>query len=203
MKTLFASPPHTLRAFLPLFAGAILPMPAARALDITVAPGGNIQSAIDQVNAAGGGTVNLQAGTFTVASSLLLRSNVTLKGAGAGSTTIQNTGGTARYTLLTKPAAAMSNVTRLLKNPPPSRRNHREGAFLNGEWSRRWVSRAAWRRGPRVSAAICSVRAHRGRGGRYAPDGFGGAVSISFAMRIKLQAAATYCAAACVRAMPR
>jgi hypothetical protein len=98
---------------------------------------------------------------------------------------------------------SLPNVNRLLKNPPPSRRNHREGAFLNGEWSRRWVSRAAWRRGPRVSAAICSVRAHRGRGGRYAPDGFGGAVSISFAMRIKLQAAATYCAAACVRAMPR
>lgn len=111
MKTLLAFETRTpLRAFAAAALGSLL-IPAARALDINVAPGGNIQSAIDQVNASGGGTVNLQAGTHTIASSLLMRSNVTLKGAGAGSTTIQNTGASANYTLIIKPAAAMANVT--------------------------------------------------------------------------------------------
>jgi hypothetical protein len=48
------------------------------------------------------------------------------------------------------------------------------------------------RRGPPRLAAVGSARAHCGRSGRYAPAGFGGAVSASFAMRIRLHAAATY-----------
>lgn len=112
MKTLLAFPPRTpMRAFVAFAVGPTLFLPAAHALDITVAPGGNIQSAIDQVNASGGGTVNLQAGTHTINAALLMRSNVTLRGAGAGSTTIQNTGASANYSLIIKPAAALSNIT--------------------------------------------------------------------------------------------
>lgn len=112
MKTLLAFPTRTrMRAFVALAVGTTLLIPATHALDITVAPGGNIQSAIDQVNASGGGTVKLRAGTHTINAALLMRSNVTLKGAGAGSTTIQNTGASANYSLVIKPTAALSNVT--------------------------------------------------------------------------------------------
>ena len=112
MKTPSAFPARPrVPALVALVLGSTFLLPAARALDVTVAPGGNIQSAIDQVNASGGGTVNLQSGTYTITSSLLMRSNVTLKGAGAGSTTIQNTGASANYTLIIKPAATMANVT--------------------------------------------------------------------------------------------
>lgn len=46
----------------------------------TVAPGDDIQTAIDAVNAAGGGTVVLQNGTHTPASDLTLYSKITLEG---------------------------------------------------------------------------------------------------------------------------
>lgn len=53
--------------------------PAATA---TVAAGGDIQAAIDQVAAAGGGCVNLGSGTWTLSTSILMRSGVSLNGSG-------------------------------------------------------------------------------------------------------------------------
>lgn len=82
-----------------------------QALNITVAPGGNIQSAIDQVNAAGGGSVFLQAGTYTISAPLRMRSNVALDGAGSGATIIQNTGSSATYNLITENSDNLTDVT--------------------------------------------------------------------------------------------
>ena len=65
------------------------------------------------------------------------------------------------------------------------------------------IFRAASGASREILRPVGGVRAHRGRAGRYAPAIFGGAVIMSFAMRIRLQAAATYCAAACVRSTPR
>ena len=61
------------------------------AADITVPVGGSIQNAIDDVNASGGGTVTLAAGTFTVTSPLKIKSNVTLQGSGIYASTIATT----------------------------------------------------------------------------------------------------------------
>jgi parallel beta-helix repeat protein len=63
----------------------------ARALEISVPVGGNIQAAVDQVAAAGGGTVNLAAGAYSLADTLLIKSNVRLSGRGRHATVI--TGG--------------------------------------------------------------------------------------------------------------
>jgi len=65
---------------------------SAKALNVTVPPGGNLQTAINQVNAAGGGSVILQAGTYTNSVPLNLLSFVTLTGQGPSSTTITNSG---------------------------------------------------------------------------------------------------------------
>lgn len=53
-----------------------------RALDVNVPAGGNIQAAINQVAAAGGGSVNLTNGTWTLMNSLQMKSFVTLNGMG-------------------------------------------------------------------------------------------------------------------------
>lgn len=50
------------------------------ATDITVAPGNNIQSAINTVAASGGGIVTLAAGTHNINVSLRMKDNVTLQG---------------------------------------------------------------------------------------------------------------------------
>lgn len=54
----------------------------ANALDIDIAPGDDIQDAIDQVVASGGGTVTLASGTYILSASIEMSSNVTLQGAG-------------------------------------------------------------------------------------------------------------------------
>lgn len=53
-----------------------------------VAPGDDIQAAIDAVNREGGGTVQLIAGTFLLRDNIILRSNVALAGAGNGVTVL-------------------------------------------------------------------------------------------------------------------
>ncbi|MGC3991352.1 MAG: hypothetical protein QM796_17050 [Chthoniobacteraceae bacterium] len=58
------------------------------ALTVSVAPGGDIQSAINSVSAAGGGTVNVTSGTATISTALVMASNVTLNGAGNPTTTL-------------------------------------------------------------------------------------------------------------------
>jgi parallel beta-helix repeat protein len=58
------------------------------AQDVNVALGGNIQAAIDQVALAGGGTVHLAAGTYTLSSTLYLKDKVVLKGIDSLLTTI-------------------------------------------------------------------------------------------------------------------
>ncbi|MFF0143392.1 right-handed parallel beta-helix repeat-containing protein [Streptomyces sp. NPDC005227] len=56
---------------------------AGSGLDIDVALGGDIQAAIDRVAAAGGGCVDLAAGSWTLSRSLRMKSGVTLNGSGA------------------------------------------------------------------------------------------------------------------------
>ena len=70
----------------------LLAVTTAKALDVSVPLGGNIQTAINQVNTAGGGNVILQAGTYTNTVPLNMKSFVTLTGQGPSSTTITNTG---------------------------------------------------------------------------------------------------------------
>jgi parallel beta-helix repeat protein len=60
----------------------------AGALDLDVPLGGDIQQAIDQVAAAGGGTVQLAAGIYPIHTSIKMKSDVTLSGAGRTATTI-------------------------------------------------------------------------------------------------------------------
>lgn len=60
----------------------------ARALDVSVPVGGDIQAAVSQVSASGGGTVLLAPGTHVLSSTLLLGSNTRLAGAGPDATTI-------------------------------------------------------------------------------------------------------------------
>jgi len=55
---------------------------SASALDISLSPGDDIQNAIDQVVASGGGTVSLASGTYILPASIEMSSNVTLQGAG-------------------------------------------------------------------------------------------------------------------------
>ncbi|HEX9046085.1 MAG TPA: hypothetical protein VF988_03585 [Verrucomicrobiae bacterium] len=57
-------------------------------LTVSVAPNGNIQGAINQVAAAGGGTVNITSGTATISTALTIPGNVTINGAGNPSTTL-------------------------------------------------------------------------------------------------------------------
>lgn len=60
----------------------------ARALDVTVPVGGDIQAAVDRVSAAGGGTVSLAAGTHSLADTLFIKSNIRLFGQGPDATVI-------------------------------------------------------------------------------------------------------------------
>ena len=53
-----------------------------------VAPGDDIQAAIDAVNREGGGTVQLLAGTYLTKNNIELKSNVSLVGSGIGSTIV-------------------------------------------------------------------------------------------------------------------
>ena len=54
----------------------------------SVSPGESIQDAIDYVSANGGGTVTLAAGVHPISTSIKMKSNVTLSGAGSTATTI-------------------------------------------------------------------------------------------------------------------
>jgi len=77
-------------------------------LTVSVPPGGNIQAAIDSVAAAGGGTVNLASGTFTITSSIRLKANVILNGAGDPNTTITST---TPMTIITTDQEGLANLT--------------------------------------------------------------------------------------------
>jgi len=77
-------------------------------LTVSVAPGGNIQAAIDSVAAGGGGTVNLAAGTWTITSSIRLKANVILNGAGDPNTTITSN---TPMTLITTDQEGLANLT--------------------------------------------------------------------------------------------
>lgn len=57
-----------------------------------------IQAAVDAVNAAGGGIVFLKAATYNIATNVLMKSNVTLQGAGMNATIL--TGNTTDYNLV-------------------------------------------------------------------------------------------------------
>lgn len=83
-------------------------VPSAHALNVTVAPTGNIQAAIDQVAAAGGGTVNITSGGGTIRTPLRMKSNVTLNGAGNPATTL-TIGGS--FTGIQHNAEGLSNLT--------------------------------------------------------------------------------------------
>ena len=66
------------------FAGcAFLFAAHARAATATVNPGDSIQAALDAVAAAGGGTVYVNSGNYTLYSKCQIPDNVTLKGSGA------------------------------------------------------------------------------------------------------------------------
>ncbi|HEX9503629.1 MAG TPA: hypothetical protein VF974_04895 [Patescibacteria group bacterium] len=55
---------------------------------VTAATTDNLQTAINTLNTAGGGTLYLQTGTYTLGSSLTLYSNISIIGTGSGNTTI-------------------------------------------------------------------------------------------------------------------
>ena len=74
---------------------------------VSVPLGGDIQAAIDQVAAAGGGTVNLASGTYHTTATLKIKSNVTLNGQGNPTTTI--TGG--NFNIIEEAAEGQSNMT--------------------------------------------------------------------------------------------
>jgi parallel beta-helix repeat protein len=83
----------------------------ARALTVNVAAGAStatIQSAIDQVNAGGGGTVNLAAGGYTVTTPILMKSKVTLNGAGTPATTLGVNG---NITIISAATEGLQNIT--------------------------------------------------------------------------------------------
>ena len=69
-------------------------------LNVAVPAAGNIQAAIDKVAAAGGGCVDLGAGTWTLGASLRMKNRVTLNGRGA-STLLQGPGSVYGFALIT------------------------------------------------------------------------------------------------------
>lgn len=84
---------------------------------ITVSVGQSIQSAIDQAAAAGGGTVKLNSGTYSISAPLVLKSNVTLQGVastGSGLTTISNAIGTNLLYMVDNHVGGLNNA--ILKN---------------------------------------------------------------------------------------
>jgi len=72
----------------------------------SVPPGGDIQSAIDQVSDAGGGSVELASGTYQLTQTLLIKSKIRLTGKGPGQTTIS--GGD--YPVIKDAAEGLSDV---------------------------------------------------------------------------------------------
>ncbi len=80
--------------FTGLFAGA-LPVAAATSITASSGSASSIQSAINTVRSAGGGTVNIPSGTFNLGGSVTVPSNIALIGAGTG-TTILRTSGTSQ-----------------------------------------------------------------------------------------------------------
>jgi parallel beta-helix repeat protein len=76
------------------------------ALDLSVPAGGDIQSAINRVSDAGGGTVGLAAGTYPLTETLLIKSKVHLTGKGPGQTTIA--GGD--FTVIRQAAEGLTDV---------------------------------------------------------------------------------------------
>lgn len=73
----------------PIFMGAVICTAVnVYGLTVNVAPNGNIQGAINQVAAAGGGTVNITSGSATISSALTIPGNVTINGAGNPTTTL-------------------------------------------------------------------------------------------------------------------
>ena len=76
---------------------------------VNVPQGGNIQTAIDQVSASGGGSVILSKGTYSISSPLRIKSNVKLFGAGRGATIISNGGG--EFNVIYRDSEGLSNVT--------------------------------------------------------------------------------------------
>jgi hypothetical protein len=97
-----------LSPFLVAVATTIVPCSLASALTVTVALNGNINSAIQQVNTAGGGTVKLAAGTWTITSSIQMLSKVTLDGAGNPNTTLNASGA---FSMIVETADGESNMT--------------------------------------------------------------------------------------------
>ena len=82
----------------------------AQCLTVNVAPNGDIQAAINSVSAAGGGTVNISAGTATLTTGLVMASNVTLSGAGTPATTL-NLSSSITTAGISTPGTAWSNIT--------------------------------------------------------------------------------------------
>ena len=74
----------------------------------SVAPGENIQPAIDYVNSNGGGTVTLKAGTHTIDSPVKIKSNVILRGEGTLASTLKTTND---IKMIVQSAYGLKNVT--------------------------------------------------------------------------------------------
>jgi polygalacturonase len=87
---------------------ALLGNVSASALTVSITPSNSLQSAIDQVAAAGGGTVKLAAGTYNIYATTKLKSNVTLSGAGNPATTLVGMG---NFDVLQQSAEGLSNIT--------------------------------------------------------------------------------------------
>ncbi|MGG1555350.1 right-handed parallel beta-helix repeat-containing protein [Paenibacillus ferrarius] len=84
--------------------------------DVSVPAGAStstIQSAINSASSAGGGTVTLASGEYTITAPLVLKSNVTLNGAGKNSTVLKRNAGTnlgANGVLTTSTSGGVVNV---------------------------------------------------------------------------------------------
>lgn len=68
---------------LSLFFTCIIFTGTAEAASATVSQGGDIQAALDKVGDAGGGTVYLKSGSYTISATLKIPNNTTLKGQGS------------------------------------------------------------------------------------------------------------------------
>jgi len=79
------------------------------ALVINVPAGGDVVSAVAQVDNAGGGTVNLAAGVYNITSSIVIGSNVTINGQGS-STVIYNPQTPNGVAMIYAPVGSVSNV---------------------------------------------------------------------------------------------
>ncbi|HVM61347.1 MAG TPA: hypothetical protein VMV72_10820 [Verrucomicrobiae bacterium] len=98
---------HTLK-YIVVFGLSVLVGTAARALTVNVAVNGDIQGAINEVAAAGGGTVNVGSGTATLQTELVMANSVTLNGAGNPATTWDLASGAAGG--VKSPSSAWSNI---------------------------------------------------------------------------------------------